>query len=92
MPSAHRLNDPNDAGGVINSIPQSTVFINGMLASVNGSGVSSHNPFVPPHTDALTSNGSSTVSIGGIPVNRLGDADTCGHSRAAGSADVSIGG
>ena len=92
MPQVHRLSDPNVAQGVILGIPQSTVFANGKLISVNGSMVSPHEPFIDPHDNALTANGSSTVFIGGIPVNRQGDADTCGHPRASGSADVFVGG
>jgi uncharacterized Zn-binding protein involved in type VI secretion len=92
MPNVHRLGDLNDAGGSILSIPQSTVFANGILISVDGSLVSPHRPFLEPHITAKTSSGSSTVSIGGIPVNRQGDADTCGHTRVGGSDNVFVGG
>ena len=87
MPAVHRQGDANDGDGVIESVAQGTVYVNGQLASVDGSGVSGHDVHLP----TATSNGSPTVFIGGIPVNRAGDADECGHSRAEGSPDVHIG-
>jgi uncharacterized Zn-binding protein involved in type VI secretion len=87
MPAVHRQGDQNDGGGVIESIAQGTVYVNGQLASVNGSVVSGHGVHLPTSTN----NGSATVFIGGIPVNRQGDADNCGHGRADGSPDVFVG-
>ena len=93
MPAVHRLGDANTGGGIILSTTQSSVFVNGKLASTDGSLVSGHLPFVPPHVPTTqTANGSSSVFIEGIPVNRLGDADVCGHPRAAGSPNTFIGG
>jgi uncharacterized Zn-binding protein involved in type VI secretion len=89
MPSAHRLDDPDEAGASITSIPQGTVFINNQLASIDGSDVAGHAPGV--HSSPQTANGSPTVFITNIPANRQGDADTCGHPRAEGSPDVFIG-
>lgn len=92
MPAVHRLGDANSAGGVILSTSQGSVFVNGKLAATDGSTVSGHFPFFPPHVPTTkTANGSSTVFIEGIPVNRLGDADECGHPRAAGSPNVYVG-
>jgi len=91
MPPIHRLGDPNSAGGEITGIPQSTVFANDKLVSVDGSSVAPHTPFIAPHLAARTANGSGTVSAGGIPINRQGDADSCGHPRAAGSDNVNVG-
>ena len=92
MAAAQRNGDSNDGGGVINSIPQSTVFVNSKLVSVNGSTGTGH-PVGPPHSAGTwkTANGSSTVSAGGIAINRTGDADTCAHTRAGGSDDVFVG-
>ena len=92
MPKAQRNGDANTAGGVINSIPQSTVFVNSKLVSVNGS-VGTGHPTGPTHSAGTwkTANGSSTVSAGGIAINRTGDADTCAHTRAGGSDDVFVG-
>lgn len=89
---AHRVGDVDTGGGVVTSSLQSKVRINGRLASVDGSPVSGHPPFLPPHDAPSTANGSSKVRFGGIPANRQGDADTCGHARAAGSPNVRIGG
>lgn len=87
MPAVQRLGDANDGGGIIESVAQGTVRVNGQLVSINGSVVSGHNLHLP----TVTANGSATVFIGGIPVNRQGDQDECGHGRADGSPDVLVG-
>jgi uncharacterized Zn-binding protein involved in type VI secretion len=87
MPAVHRLGDANDDGGVIESVAQGTVYVNQQLVSVDGSTVSGHSLDLP----TVTANGSATVFVGGIPVNRAGDEDECGHPRAEGSPDVFIG-
>jgi uncharacterized Zn-binding protein involved in type VI secretion len=87
MPAIHRQGDQNDGGGVIESVAQGTVYVNGQLASVDGSSVSGHEN----HDPTITSNGNATVFIGGIPVNTEGNQDECGHSRAEGSPDVHVG-
>jgi uncharacterized Zn-binding protein involved in type VI secretion len=89
MPAVHRQGDSNDGGGTIEGIPQGTVYVNGQLASIDGSAVSGHG--LGEHSGPTTANGSGTVFIGGIPVNRQGDADTCGDSRADGSPNVYVG-
>ena len=86
---AHRMGDLNTASAAITSIPQSKVFCNSKLLSVDGSTVADH---AGPHTGVKTANGSSTVKVGGTPVNSYSDADTCGHTRTGGSGDVNIGG
>ena len=96
MPPVHRLGDANTAGGAITTIPQSTVFADGRLVAVDGSAGSGHPPCPDPPVHCagawVTANGSATVRIGGRPVNRQGDRDSCGHARAAGSATVRVGG
>lgn len=96
MPSAQRMGDANSGGGIITSIPQSRVYINNLLACVDGSQGTSHVgcPDDPIHCAGAwqTSGGSSKVRISGIPANRTGDSDTCGHTRATGSPNVFIGG
>jgi len=91
MAAAQRNGDANTAGGVINSIPQSTVFVNSKLVSVNGSKGTGHGVGIHAANAWDTANGSSTVSAGGIAINRTGDADTCTHPRAGGSSDVFVG-
>jgi uncharacterized Zn-binding protein involved in type VI secretion len=92
---AQRMDDANSGGGVINSIPQSTVFVEGKLVAVNGSTGTTHPPapLVIAHAAGVwsTANGSSTVFISGIPVNADGDSDTCGDVRVSGSATVFFG-
>lgn len=89
-----RMTDVNSAGGAITSIPQNTVFANNLLISVNGSIGTGHPPCPSPSIHCAgvwqTANGSTTVFINNIPVNRLSDADTCGHSRVGGSATVFV--
>jgi len=91
MAAAQRNGDSNDGGGVINSIPQSTVFVNSKLVSVNGSKGTGHGIGIHAANAWDTANGSSTVFAGGIAINRTGDADTCEHTRAGGSDDVFVG-
>ena len=93
MPAAQRNGDANNAGGVINSIPQSNVYVNSKLLSIDGSKGTTP-PTGAPHVAGAwsTANGSSTVKCNGTPVNRTGDADTCStHSRVGGSDNVNIG-
>ena len=89
---AHRMGDLNTGAGVITSIPQSKVFCNSKLLSVNGSKGTGHGVGIHAENAWDTANGSSTVNAGGIPVNSETDADTCGHTRTGGSGDVNIGG
>ena len=91
MAAAQRNGDANTGGGVINSIPQSTVFVNSKLVSVNGSKGTGHGIGIHAANAWDTANGSSTVFAGGIAINRTGDADTCEHTRAGGSDDVFVG-
>ena len=91
MAAAQRMTDANNGGGTISSVPQSTVYANSKLLSVNGSSVTTHGTDPAVHSGATTANGSSTVFAGGTAVNRTGDADSCGHTRAGGSSDVYVG-
>ena len=91
MAAAQRNGDANTGAGVINSIPQSTVYVNSKLVSVNGSSGTACGVGIHAATVWKTANGSSTVFAGGIAVNRTGDADTCLHTRAGGSSDVFVG-
>lgn len=88
----HRLGDTNTAGGSITSIPQGSVFANGLLVCVNGSIGTGHPPCPEPDIHCagnwVTTGGGPTVFAEGIPVNKQGDADSCGHSRASGSFNV----
>tara|TARA_R100000005_G_C4836172_1_gene110021 strand:+ start:260 stop:520 length:261 start_codon:yes stop_codon:yes gene_type:complete len=86
MPAIQRDGDANSAGGVGSS--SVNVKANGSSVLVNGSSVSPH---PGPHVGATTANGSSTVFVNGIPVNRTGDADSCLHPRAGGSSNVFAG-
>ena len=91
MAAAQRMTDANLGGGTISSVPQSTVFANSKLLSVNGSSVTTHGTDPAVHSGATTANGSSTVFASGTAVNRTGDADSCAHARTGGSDSVNIG-
>ena len=82
VPSVNRNGDANNGGGIVSS--NRNVRVNGKPISVDGDTVSPHGL----HTGVKTANGSGTVKANGQPVNRQGDADTCGHTRNAGSGDV----
>ena len=86
MPAVHRNGDANNGGGIVSS--NRNVRVNGQPISVDGDSVSAH-PI--GHVGVKTANGSGTVNANGKPVNRQGDADTCGHTRNAGSGDVFAG-
>jgi uncharacterized Zn-binding protein involved in type VI secretion len=79
----HRLSDVNEEGGVITNVPQGTVFADGQALAVDGSEVEGG--------PTVTANGSQTVFIGGVPVNRQGDPDSDGTPRAEGSSTVFVG-
>ena len=91
MAAAQRKTDANNGGGTISSVPQSTVYANSKLLSVNGSSVTTHGTDPAVHSGTVTANGSSTVKAGGLGVNRDEDVDSCTHSRTGGSDDVNIG-
>ena len=90
---AQRKTDANNIGAQIAGVTDNKVFVNELLLSTDGSSVQDHLPVdgVNTHTNVSTANGSSTVKSGGVPVNRTGDADSCGHTRAGGSSNVNIG-
>ena len=88
----HRLGDANTGGGTIIAIPQSSVFANSLLVCVDGSIGTSHRPCsdsdIHCQGNWVTTSGGQTVFAEGIPVNKMGDPDSCGHPRAAGSPNV----
>lgn len=77
----HRLGDYNECGGEITEVSQGTVYANELLVSIDGSKVEGDE----------TANGSQSVFINGIPVNREGDSDESGCTRAEGSPNVFVG-
>lgn len=93
MPAVQRQGDLNSAGGAATG-GVASVRANGRPVVVNGTGVSAHAPWGPPHPPhaaASTTGGSGSVRANGNPINTTGNPDTCGHSRLGGSADVRIG-
>ena len=90
MAKAQRDKDANSGGGIIDSVPQSTVFVNGELLSINGSKGTGHGNGLHVKDAWETANGFSKVTVGGTPVNHTGNVDTCGHPRVGGSSNVNI--
>ena len=93
--SVQRVGDVNTAGGVA-QIGIASVRVNGRPIMVTGMPVTPHpccgQKRCPPiHCSATTSGGTSTIMAEGKPIILTGHVDTCGHPRAGGSPDVSIG-
>jgi hypothetical protein len=95
MPAVQRNTDANDGGGIIQTIPQSFVRVDGLVVAVVGSQGSAHPPCptVQAHCANVwtTTIGAPRVRIGGIPVIRANDPDSCGHRRVGGSSSTRIG-
>lgn len=95
MPPVQRQGDPNSEGGAATG-GVASVRVNNRPIVVDGTGVAPHAPWKnakahAPHAAASTAGGVGSVRAGGIPVNVDGNADTCGHPRTSGSADVRAG-
>lgn len=86
--SLQRIGDANSGGGIITSVPQSTVFLNGVAVAVDGSTGTSH----PFRHNSWATRGTGGVYIGNRHISRAGDADTCGHVRVGGSSNCFSGG
>ena len=76
MPQVQRRSDKNDSDGIIDLIPQSTVFANNLEVAVDGSQGTFHFPWSYPHFGSTTkpyvwktTAGSPTVFANNIPVN-----------------------
>lgn len=87
MAKLSRQGDVNQAGGKIMR-GASTVFCNGIAVGLHVSKITPHAPFSGPHKDAVTTDGSPSVFVEGVPVLRTGSGNSCGHSIIQGSSDV----
>jgi uncharacterized Zn-binding protein involved in type VI secretion len=89
-----RVGDRNAAGGVILN-GDSSVLVNGRAIAIADSRVSPHptcgQKGGAAHCSARTQAKSSSVLVNGKAIVLVGDKDTCGHVRQAGSPDVNIG-
>lgn len=90
MPRCHRVGDIDTAEAPVTESLNKTVFVNGILAAVDGSPVQGHG--IIPHSDPVTANGAQSVYFYGLPVNYIGNPDSCGHRRdpSTGSPNVFI--
>jgi uncharacterized Zn-binding protein involved in type VI secretion len=96
MPAVQRMDDLNDGGGKIDLIPQGFVRVDGKVAAVVGSKGTAHPPC--PEVNAhcahvwTTTVGAPRVRIGGLPVIRAQDPDSCTpHRRVGGSSTTRVG-
>jgi uncharacterized Zn-binding protein involved in type VI secretion len=90
MAQLSRFGDTNEPGGAIMR-GASTVFANNIAVGLHVSQISPHSPWGkpnPPHSVAMTTEGSPTVFAEECPVLRVGSGNTCGHSIIQGSPDV----
>jgi uncharacterized Zn-binding protein involved in type VI secretion len=90
-----RVGDRNSAGGVIN-VGDKSVLVNNRPVAVQGARVTPHpccgaKGCPPVHCSASTTSKNYNVLVNGKPIVTLGDVDTCGHPRVAGSFDVIVG-
>jgi len=89
-----RINDINQAGGAVTNA-HANVLANGRPLAKKTSPVTPHppcSPLDPIHCVATSGTpGSIKVTANGIGLLRVGDRDTCGHSRATGSPNVLVG-
>lgn len=88
MPAVQRKGDVDSGGGVITT-GVSSVRVNGVAVSVNGSVVSAHAR--RRRHRPTTAGGVNSVRANGVPVNVTGNSDTCGHARTGGSSNVRAG-
>ncbi|MCB9746245.1 MAG: PAAR domain-containing protein [Alphaproteobacteria bacterium] len=92
MPSAARVGDVSNHGGVLSGPGEATVLIGGMPAAVAGD---MHVCALPPVSHQPTASpfpmGSVTVLVGGKPAVRTSDACICGAMAAVGEPTVQIG-
>jgi uncharacterized Zn-binding protein involved in type VI secretion len=79
-----RVGDKNDAGGAVIS-GDNTVRVDGKAVAIDGSPVTAHNNFKPPHTNARCRASKNSVRVNGKRLIFVGDIDTCGHVRIEGS-------
>jgi uncharacterized Zn-binding protein involved in type VI secretion len=90
MPGVVRQGDTNNKGAPAES-GVSSVVVNNKPIVVDGTPVSTHNPWYKRHRGKKTANGKTNVVAGNKPVNVVGNSDTCGHPRVNGSNNVIIG-
>lgn len=92
MPQVCREGDQNSAGGVVISGTIASVTVEGRAVAVVGSVLSpdSSCPDDPAHCAPVIIQGSSSVTVGGLPVAFVGAATSCGHAMATGAATVSV--
>jgi uncharacterized Zn-binding protein involved in type VI secretion len=94
MAGVCRVGDRNAAGGVILN-GDSSVLVNGRAIALADARVSPHPTCGQrggaAHCSAKTTAKGNSVLVNGKPIVLVGDKDTCGHNRQAGSPDVKIG-
>ena len=90
MPGWVRKGDANEVGGRVIANTASTVYVNGKLAALKGSLISTHNPSPDIHEGRVIQDGSGTVIVEGKPAAFKGAHETCSHTQVEASSDVII--
>ena len=86
MPAVSRNGDPNNGRGR-GLATDSSFVVEGRAILGDGDPVTPH---PRRHVGVRTAGGSSSFIVNGYPINRSGDADTCGHTRTASTSTFII--
>lgn len=88
MAKISRVGDTNAVGGKIIRGAK-TVVANGIPVGLHVSAITPH-PAGPTHKASVTTTGSPTVFVEGMPVLRVGSTSTCGHPIIIGSPNIEV--
>jgi uncharacterized Zn-binding protein involved in type VI secretion len=88
MPFVARVGDPTAHGGVVMPPGVQNVRIGGKPAVV---AMSPHACGIPTHPPTPIVPGNRRVTIGGLPILRVGDTAGCGAAIVAGALNVTVG-
>lgn len=99
MPKIALCNDPGSWGGdssgtIVSQYGSSSVSFQGKTIALVGDKLRAHTTKKDAHAELASTciEGSSTITIGGIPVVRHGDATSCGHTIYVEDSSHSISG
>ena len=90
MPAAARLDDTDNAGGVINGACSGDVVINGKPAALQDSTLTPDYNKRGPHAKPTITAASGTVIVNGKGLAYNGSSLNCGHAINSGSGDVDV--
>lgn len=88
MPGLALVGLSTAGGGKLYASPNTNVTVNGYPVAVIGTKVASHG--TAAHAASVCTQGSSTVTIGGVGVVRIGDLTSCAHPVVDGAPEVVV--